>query len=116
TWRVSATGGLTEIGEWRDLGECRRASIGSGDRRVPHVHATTGTDNGNPRERLFCGEWGSPLFTMLAEQPEIAIIKAGTLDDRSGLVPTAELWGRRAHEWLGESPDRARFEGDLPPR
>ena len=82
----------------------------------PRVHATTGTENGNPRERLFCGDCGSPMFTMLAEQPEIAIVKAGTLDDRSGLVPTAELWGRRAHEWMGASPDRARFEGDLPPR
>jgi len=55
------------------------------------------------------------MFTMLAEQPEIAIVKAGTLDDRSGLVPTAELWCRRGHEWVGSSPDRARFDRDLQP-
>jgi hypothetical protein len=54
------------------------------------------------------------MFTMLAEQPEIAIVKAGTLDDRSGLVPTAELWCRCGHEWVGSSSARARFEGDLP--
>jgi hypothetical protein len=81
----------------------------------PRVHKTTGTESGHPRERLFCGECGSPLFTMMAEQPEIAIIKAGTLDDRSGLVPTAEVWCRREHEWMDTSPDRARFEGDLQP-
>lgn len=82
---------------------------------TPRVHLTTGTENGNPRERLFCGECGSPMFTMMAEQPNIAIIKAGTLDDRSDLMPTAEVWCRRGHERVGSSPDRARFEGDLQP-
>jgi hypothetical protein len=79
----------------------------------PRVYATTGTENGNARERLFCGDCGSPMFTMLAEQPEIAIIKAGTLDDRSGFAPTAEIWCQRAHEWVDTSQDRARFERDL---
>lgn len=82
---------------------------------TPRVHLTTGTENGNPRERLFCGECGSPMFTMMTEQPSIAIIKAGTLDDRSDLMPSAEVWCRRGHEWVGSSPDRARFEGDLQP-
>jgi hypothetical protein len=35
----------------------------------PRVHETTGAENGNARERLFCGDCGSPMFTMLAEQP-----------------------------------------------
>ncbi len=53
------------------------------------------------------------MFTMLAEQPEIAIVKAGTLDDRSGFAPTAEIWCQRAHEWVDTSQNRVRFEGDL---
>jgi hypothetical protein len=81
----------------------------------PRVRETTGTESGKPRERLFCGECGSPMFTILTERPEIAIVKAGTLDDRSGLEPSAEIWSRRAHDWVGSSPDRARFVGDLQP-
>jgi hypothetical protein len=73
------------------------------------------TENGNQRERLFCGDCGSPMLTMLAEQPEIAIVKAGTLDDRSGFAPTAEIWCQSAHEWVDARQTRVRFEGDLAP-
>jgi hypothetical protein len=82
---------------------------------TPKVNETTGTESGNKRERLFCGDCGSPVFTMLAEQPDIAIVKAGTLDDRSGFAPTVEVWCRNAHEWVSPDPARARFEGDLQP-
>ena len=78
----------------------------------PKVHETIGSDSGETRRRLFCGDCGSPLFTMLTEQPDIVIIKAGTLDDRSSVAPTVEMWCRSALGWVGSDAARVSFEGD----
>ncbi|MEV8608010.1 GFA family protein [Amycolatopsis sp. NPDC051373] len=79
---------------------------------TPKVHHTTGTENGHLRDRLFCGECGTPIFTILHERPETLIVKGGTLDDRTGLAPFADVWWRRAQDWLAPHPTRARFDGD----
>jgi hypothetical protein len=77
------------------------------------TYVTVGTDSGQERERKFCGECGSPLFTVLAEMPELAFIKAGTLDDRSAVLPQLEVWCERAQPWVAESEERGRFPRDL---
>lgn len=79
---------------------------------IPKVYNTVGTENGQLRDRMFCGDCGTPIFTVMREHPEIVIVKAGTLDDRTDIKPTAEVWGRRAQEWFGPDPNRVRFEGD----
>ncbi|MEV6902183.1 GFA family protein [Amycolatopsis sp. NPDC051372] len=79
---------------------------------TPKVHHTTGTENGHLRDRLFCGDCGTPIFTILHERPETLIVKGGTLDDRTGLAPSADVWWRRAQDWLAPHPTRARFDGD----
>ncbi|MFC0542445.1 GFA family protein [Kutzneria chonburiensis] len=79
---------------------------------VPKVYNTVGSENGHVRDRLFCGDCGTPIFTVMRERPEIIIVKAGTLDDRSGVRPTAEVWTRRAQDWVVPTPDRVRFPGD----
>ena len=76
--------------------------------------STVGTGSGRPRERAFCGDCGSPLYTVLEEMPELTFIKAGTLDDRSGVAPTLEIWCDRAQPWVEESEGRGRFAQDLP--
>ena len=78
----------------------------------PRVHETIGSDSGQTRRRLFCGDCGSPMFTVLTEQPDIVIIKAGTLDDRSAVAPTIEMWCRRAQGWVTPEATRACFDGD----
>ncbi|QRP49929.1 GFA family protein [Amycolatopsis sp. FDAARGOS 1241] len=79
---------------------------------TPKSHQTTGTENGHLRDRLFCSDCGTPIFTILHETPGILIVKGGTLDDRSWLAPTAEVWGRRAQPWVEPNPARVRFDGD----
>jgi len=79
---------------------------------TPRAYQTFGAENGNLRDRLFCGDCGTPIFTILHEVPDIVIVKAGTLDDRTGLKPSAEVWWRRAQDWLEPHPGRARFDGD----
>ena len=76
---------------------------------------TTGTDTGQPRERQFCTRCGSQLFTMLSEMPDVAIIKAGTLDDRSVVAPTMELWKTSGQAWVdAANGDRQVMERGLP--
>ena len=79
---------------------------------VPKSYQTIGSENGHLRERLFCGDCGTPIFTVLTERPEVMIIKAGTLHDRTGLDPAAEVWWRRAQDWVVPHPTRPRFDGD----
>ncbi|MET7491825.1 GFA family protein [Streptomyces sp900116325] len=75
-------------------------------------YRTTGVENGNLRDRLFCGDCGTPILTVLHERPDLIIVKAGTLDDPTGLEPTAEVWLRRAQDWIAPAEHRARFDGD----
>ena len=78
----------------------------------PKSYQTTGAENGHLRDRLFCGDSGAPILTVLHERPDVIIVKAGTLDDTSGLSPVAEIWWRRSQDWLDPQSTRPRFEGD----
>ena len=79
---------------------------------VPKSHRTTGTENGNLRDRLFCGDCGTPILTVLHERPDLIIVKAGTLDETSGIEPDVEIWSRRAQNWFGAQSTRPRVDGD----
>ncbi|MFI5588778.1 GFA family protein [Amycolatopsis sp. NPDC051758] len=81
---------------------------------TPRSYQTKGTENGELRDRLFCGDCGTPILTILHERPELIIVKGGTLDDRSGLEPAAEVWSRRAQDWITPDRGRPRFAGDAP--
>lgn len=60
---------------------------------------TVGTDTGEERQRQFCSKCGSPIGSLLAEHPDLAFIRAGTLNDRSSLSPTLEIWCDSAQPW-----------------
>ncbi|MDO9407421.1 GFA family protein [Patulibacter sp.] len=82
---------------------------------TPTVFHTTGTGTGEDRERSFCGTCGSVLFTQLAEQPGVTIVKAGTLDDRTGFAPAVEVWTDSAQEWVAAiESGRPTYPQDLP--
>jgi hypothetical protein len=70
-------------------------------------YATIGEDHGAETERSFCSNCGSPLFSIAAVMPEMAFVKAGSLDDSSWLTPAVEAWTRSAQPWA------PRFEGTM---
>jgi hypothetical protein len=74
------------------------------------THATVGEDHGRETQRQFCGACGSPILSLSDAMPEIAFIKAGTLDDPSWLQPQLEVWGKSAHPWVAEVEGRPRME------
>src|SRR5580693_4808498 len=55
------------------------------------VFTDTG-DSGQPVFRHFCGECGSPILSRVAAMPGVVLVKAGTLDDIAGAVPTIEVY------------------------
>jgi hypothetical protein len=74
---------------------------------TPSVYRDQG-DNGAPVLRHFCPKCGSSLMSVLSSG--LAAVKAGTLDDATGLVPTGQFWTRSAQKWSASIPDLPAFE------
>jgi hypothetical protein len=77
-------------------------------------YETIGKESGATRERKFCSNCGSPIATFMADMPDLVVLKAGTLDDRSSLRPTLEIYCDSAQPWLAAGDERKRFPGGLP--
>jgi len=71
---------------------------------------------GQPVQRLFCGNCGSPIVSYSDGLPGVAFIKAGTLDDTSWLKPTMEIWCETAQPWVPIDPSRTRADRNPPSR
>ena len=50
--------------------------------------------------RRFCGACGSPIVSELVQTDGVVAVKAGTLDDRSGLQPNVEVWCVDRQPWV----------------
>lgn len=88
----------------RQAGSAYSILIGVPDDQVT-IHGDLKTfvdnaDSGNSVERKFCGACGSPILSETKTQPGMVFIKAGTLDDTSGLVPQFHLWCDSAFEFV----------------
>jgi hypothetical protein len=69
---------------------------------------------GTPSHRQFCSNCGSPLLTLADAAPEMAFIKAGTLDDNTKLTPTVEVHCASGLAYTtNDGSERARFPADL---
>jgi hypothetical protein len=51
-------------------------------------------------ERHFCGNCGSPIISIPTGRREIAIVKSGTLDDKSTVSPDVEVWCENKQSWV----------------
>jgi hypothetical protein len=50
--------------------------------------------------RRFCGDCGSPILSALVQPAGVIAVKAGTLDDRSDVVPTVQAWCEHKQPWV----------------
>jgi hypothetical protein len=57
-------------------------------------------DSGQPVDRNFCPECGSPIFSDLAVMPGVSFIKAGTLDDTNWLDPKVHIYCDSKERWI----------------
>src|SRR6476646_7444435 len=72
-------------------------------------YATTG-DHGGETERKFCSACGAPVYSIAAVVPELALIKAGSLDDASWVQPAMEVYTGSAQPWTPHFEQAAQFE------
>lgn len=73
---------------------------------------TTRADSGRTLVRYFCGDCGSPLYAHRETGTERIVVKAGTLDDSSGLKITAHIWTRSARPWSHIDPECEQLPGN----
>ena len=72
--------------------------------------STTGADHGEETQRSFCSACGSPIVSFSAAAPQLAFIKAGSLDDASWLEPAVEVWTSSAQPWSPHFEHAAQLE------
>ena len=72
------------------------------------VYETMG-QSGQPVERHFCGNCGSPLYSVVHSMPGTTFLKAGTLDDTSWLEPAVEFFCETSQAWLEQDDERTKF-------
>ena len=58
------------------------------------------TESGQPVLRQFCAACGSPIRSITAASPQMAIVKAGTADDPGQFVPAIHVWTDTALPWV----------------
>lgn len=61
-------------------------------------------DSGRTLYRFFCAECGSPIYSQRATNPNIVVVRAGTLDDAGEMKITANIWTRSARPWAHIDP------------
>ena len=67
-------------------------------------------ESGDPVWRRFCGNCGSPILSDLPSQQGLHFVKAGTLDDVSGLDPKLHFWTQSAQPWVRFAEDAVKFD------
>lgn len=72
--------------------------------------STVGDDHGQETERSFCSACGAPVFSVSGALPDVAFIKAGSLDDGSWVQPVVEVWTSSAQPWAPQLELAASFE------
>ena len=72
-------------------------------------------DSGNDVVRLFCPSCGTTIAGYPKILGDVGVIRAGTLDDPSGLVTTFAVYGCSARAWDAPPAGLHVFE-TLPPR
>jgi hypothetical protein len=60
--------------------------------------------------RKFCPACGSPIVSELALSAGVIAVKAGTLDDKSGVKPTIEAWCADRQPWVSLSDMQVSLE------
>ena len=67
---------------------------------TPKLYEDRDTDSGNPVQRYFCGNCGSPIYSAISAQPDMVFLKTGTLDDTSGFTPQFHAWCSTKQDWV----------------
>jgi hypothetical protein len=62
-------------------------------------------ESGEPLNRSFCPDCGSPIFSTTSTLPGLVFVKAGTLDDPAWVNPRSSYWSGSAQPWAPVNPE-----------
>lgn len=81
---------------------------------TPKCHPTQ-ADSGRTLNRYFCGDCGSPIYSQRTTALDMMVVRAGSLDDSSGMKITANIWTRSARPWAYIDPASTQVPGQPEP-
>ena len=86
---------------------------------VSFTHGTAKTwtrtaDKGRKIDCMFCPDCGTRLVHLPQQRPQIAIIRAGTLDDTSGVYLVGHIWTRSKQPWFQVPAGAVTYEQQPP--
>lgn len=70
--------------------------------------------SGNILNRYFCGDCGSSLYSQREKNPEMMILKVGTLDAPGDMKLTMNIWTNSARPWMHIDPATERHPENRP--
>lgn len=73
------------------------------------------TKSGRTLSRHFCGACGSPIYSHRNPNPGFVVVRAGSLDDHTGMTITANIWTSTARPWDYVNPATECHPENLPP-
>ena len=72
------------------------------------------TESGRTLSRHFCGACGSPIYSQRNPNPGFVVVRAGTLDDSSGLKIATHIWTSRVRSWDHIDPATEQHPTNMP--
>lgn len=103
---------------------CRRASGAGFATNMPvhaeHFRITAGEESlkiyrSSPgKERVFCGECGSPIISRSGGDPGMVRVRAGTLDEPAPTYPAFHFHVASKPSWLPITDDLPQYPGPKP--
>ena len=68
----------------------------------------------SPRTTVYqCAACGTAIYAASTRFPSTYIVRSGTLDDASIVVPGAHIWVKRKHPWVVLPDDVPQFDEDF---
>jgi hypothetical protein len=80
----------------------------------PKIYIKTTAESGNPRAQAFCPECGTPIYSTTVTDPQVHMLRVGTIRQRTELRPKAQGWFRSAQTWSQDLTALPRFEKQRP--
>ena len=73
------------------------------------------TQSGRTLSRHFCAECGSPIFSQRNPDAGFLVVRAGSLDDSSGMKIAGHIWTATAPAWMHIDAAAECHPGNMPP-
>ena len=68
-------------------------------------------DSGRTLYRYFCGDCGSPIYSQRANNTDMVVVRAGSLDNAPDMKITTNIWTKSRRPWSWIDPASRQLPG-----